>query len=267
MSQYFDDWLHGEDPIGEEDDIGFQGINEEDIQNEIFRNEMLSSIRLRTDIMKVANSKLAVYILTQDQQVLRWTELESDRGYKVARREHMTELIIKGTGSLSIFGIHCDPQGYHCLVTLNSKDTYYVHISSNTAIFLHNLHGFKVTSVAWDKNASHQSTNEILLGTDDGGVIEMNIEYDPQSPKSINYRSFSRVIELQGKHPIHGMQYEIFPGMPKRISVIIATPQTLYQFTGYANELQRPDFQSLFEKYRMDNTALQNAAHDVPGDI
>ncbi len=90
-------------------------------------------------------------------------------------------------------------------MTLNSKDTFYVHISASSAIFLHNLHGFKVTSVAWDKNATPMCTNEILLGTDTGEVIEMNIEYDPTAPKSINYKSFSRVIELPNKHPIHGI--------------------------------------------------------------
>jgi hypothetical protein len=78
--------------------------------------------------------------------------------------------------------------------------------------------------VAWDKTASGSCTNEILLGTDTGEVVGMTIEYTPNQPKKINVLNFNRVIQLPNKHPIHGIQYEIFSGVPRRISVVVATP-------------------------------------------
>ncbi len=240
-------------------------MSDEDSKAEIFKSIMLSSVRQRTaEIKSVAISLKALFVLTTDQQVLRWLDDEQER-LKEPKRENMVELIIQSK-NLQINNIFCDRTGWHCLIAMNDGDTYYSHLNSQKALFLHKLHSYHIESVAWSRSTELYNTKEILLGTNNGVIIEIVLEYDSSS-ETVIQPTISRVIELPDSSPISGLLYEFFPGLPAKYSVLAASTNRLYQFVGEANDARRPDFQRLFEPYRNNPQQLQNSFSEVSGSM
>ena len=74
----------------------------------------------------------------------------------------------------------------------------------------------------------------MLVGTDRGVIFEMSVEYDPLK-NELRHHNFTRLIDLPGSTAIHGIQYELYSGIPSKYGVMVACVNTLYQFSGDAN--------------------------------
>ena len=212
----------------------------------------------------MAVSLKAIYVVTSDKQVLRWATNENDQ-VKVPRKESMSELIIRGGNPQQQRPeqVFCEQTGWHCLVTFNTEDTHYFHITASQSLLLSKLHGFTICSVGWSKLTEQRNTREILLGTNKGLILELVIEYDPNTD-TIKH-SCNKLFEVS--HPIFGIEYVIFSGLPSKISVIVACPNHLYQFIGDPNEQGRPVFAEIFKRYKDNPHRLQRAVHEFSGEI
>ena len=204
----------------------------------------------------------ALYAVTSDQQALRW-DYEEETTIREPKQRNMVELVLPASNS-QVEDIFCDATGWHCLISISRGDTHYCHLSATRALFISKLHNYKIESVAWSGHTEYLRTKEILLGTDRGAIFLMNLEYEPDR-NEVKQPVFSRVLDLASSEPIHGILYEMFPGVPTKYSVMVATPRFLYQFIGDANEQREPEFQRLFEKYRTNPALMQACQHEVGG--
>lgn len=228
----------------------------------MFQSVMISpAIRIRLEIKKIAVSMQALYLVTVDGQLLRRVFTEGER-LKEFNKDNLTELFIT---SHQVEDIFIDPSGWHCLVAMEGS-TEYVHLSSAKNFTLLKLHDKIVTSVAWDSLATQLTTNEMLLGTATGEIIETAISYDP-STNTIRMTNYASVLELPKKARVFGLQYEKFPGVPMKCSVMAATLCWLFQFSGDCGETRRPNFLKIFEPYRNSQPLLQSAAVEVESNL
>jgi len=245
------------------EDVGFQASGEE--QGQIFVDYRLNNVRMQSgEVRKVAVSMKALYVLTSEQQVLRWV-YEDDMRAKNPTQSSKQELKF-AVDEKVIEDIFCDRTGWHCLVTMQDKNTHYVHLSAARAFILHKLNNIAILSCGWNPLAQQYKTEEILVGTDRGQIIVMNIEFDPNAiaQSAVKQPLFARIFDLMDSLPIHGIQYELFPGPPVRYLVLVATTSFLYEFVGEAGENRRPDFQRLFDRYRQRDKLLNSAVHEIP---
>lgn len=206
----------------------------------------------------------AIYVITSDKQVLRWTTNEGDL-IKVPKKESISELIIRGVNPQQQRPeiVFCEQTGWHCLVTFNTEDTHYFHITASQSLLLNKLHGYTICSVGWSRVSERNNSREILLGTNKGLILELVVEYD-QATDTLKH-NVNKLFEVN--HPIFGIEYVIFPGLPSKISVIVACPNHLYQFIGDPTEQGRPGFADIFKRYKDNPHRLQRAVHEFSGEI
>ena len=262
------EWFREQDEGEEEGDLtaedaGFKTGGEE--QGQIFVDYRLNNVRMQSgEVRKVAVSMKALYVLTSEQQVLRWV-YEDDMRAKNPAQSNKQELKFAVEEKV-IEDIFCDRTGWHCLVTMQDRNTHYVHLSAARAFILHRLSNITILSCAWNPMAQQYKTEEILVGTDRGLIIVMTIEFDPNAvaQSAVKQPVFTRIFEVGDTLPIYGIQYEIFPGPPARCLVLAATTSFLYEFVGELGENRRPDFIRMFDKYRQQDKRLNSAVHEVP---
>ena len=161
----------------------------------------------------------------------------------------MSELIIRGgnPSQQRPEQVFCEQAGWHCLVTFNTEDTHYFHVSTSQSLLLSKLHSFSICSVGWSRNSEQYNT----------------IEFDPVT-ETVKH-NYSKLFEVN--HAIFGIEYIIFSGLPSKISVVVACPNHLYQFTGFTNEQGRPNFLETFKNYKDNAKKLQRAVHEFSGEI
>lgn len=177
----------------------------------------------------------------------------------------MTELIIRGgnPSQQKPEQVFCEQTGWHCLVTFNTEDTHYFHVSASQSLLVSKLHNFIICSVGWSRKSERNNTKEVLLGTNKGLILELIIEYD-QSNDTIKH-NVNKLFEVAD--PIFGIEYIIFTGLPSKVSVIVACPKHLYQFIGDPNDQGRPNFIEVFKRYKDNPHRLQRAVHEFSGEI
>ena len=241
---------------------GFK-VHDSDNQSEIFKEILLSSIRLRTaEIKHVSLSEKFIYIITSDNQALRW-ELDSEDKLKEPKKESMEELIIRAT-SLEMNKVFCDPTGFHTLFAMSSNDTHYIHETTTKSTAIAKLRGLRIMAVCFNKKCEYYQTKDILLGTDQGIIYEFSLEYD-KTADSVKNVSLTKLIELPYVSEVHGIQYEIYPGNPGKVLMMVATANHLYQFIGDASDSRRADFNKILEKYRVNESLIETSLHQVSG--
>ena len=234
-------------------------------KSEVFKLLLLSSIRLRTaEIKYVSLSAKFIYIITSDSQALRW-ELDSDDKAKEPIKESMEELIIRAP-VLEMTKVFCDPIGFHSLIIMASNDTHYIHETATKSSLITKLHGYCIESVCFNQKSEYFYTKEILLGTATGLLLELSLEYDKTNDmiKGVN---LNKLIQLPYESPVFGLQYEIFPGIQSKVSIMAATVKCLYQFFGDSNDQRKVDFNKIFDKYRNNQSLVTSSVHEVGGDL
>ena len=236
-----------------------------DEKSEVFNLLLFSSIRLRTaEIKHISLSSKYIYIITSDNQALRW-ELDSQDKAKEPKKESMEELIIRAP-SLEMNKVFCDPTGFHTLIAMASSDTHYIHETATKSSLVSKLHGYSIESVCFNQKSEYLLTKEVLLGTATGLVLELALEYD-KTLDSVKGVSLIKLIELPYTLPVYGLQYEIYPGVPSKVSVMAATVSCLYQFFGDANDQRKAEFNRIFEKYRSNPSLITSSVHEVGAEI
>lgn len=265
------DWLNqeiathskpGVRTIQEAEESAFRHHDTED-RSEIFKQILLSSVRLRSaEIKHVSLSTKFLYIITSDNQALRW-ELDEQEKLKEPKKESMEELIIRAS-SLEMTKVFCDPTGFHTLISMSSNDTHYIHETTTKSSLLAKLRGLKIETVCFNKKCDYYQTREILLGTDQGIIYELCLEYDKVTDGVKNV-SLTKLIELPYVAEVFGLQYEIYPGAPGKVLIMVATANHLYQFIGDANDQRRADFNKILEKYRANESLIEASVHQVNG--
>ena len=214
--------------------------------------------------MSIAVSQKAIYIVTSDKQVLRWLVSETEQ-VKESRKEGVNELIIRGgnTAQQRPEKVFCDQSGWHSLVTFNTEDTHYFHLTANQSLLVSKVHGLSITSVGWNRNTERYNTKEILLGSNKGSILELVVEYDAAT-ETIKH-TVNRLFEVANQ--IYGIEYIVFAGLPCKISVIVACTNHLYQFVGDPNEQGRPGFVEIFAKYKTNVAKFQSSVLEVSGNL
>lgn len=222
---------------------------------------MLSSIKVKlANICYVSVSFKSLYVITSDKQVLRWM-LNEAQGLKEAKKDSLNELIIRGGSSQKPERVFADQLGWHCLVSFDTEDTHYFHLTSNESILVSKLHGYSITSVGWSRNTERYITKEILLGTTKGVILELTIEYDSNS-ETIKH-SCIKLFDLS--HTIFGIEYIVFTGLPCKISVTVACANNFFQFIGDPNDQGKPGFSEIFNKYKSNPAKFQKSCFEVSG--
>lgn len=137
------------------------------------------------------------------------------------------------TGDQSIHRVFVDPGGSHCIATIvgdGGAETFYIHGKWNKPRVLSRLKGLVVNAVAWNRQQiTEASTKEIILGTDNGQLYEMEVDEKDKREKYI--KLLFELTELQ--EAFMGLQMEtaiISTGI--RYYVMAVTPRRLYTFTG-----------------------------------
>jgi hypothetical protein len=242
-------------------------LEEDDSKDGVFRSILLSSIQVKTAMIKsVSVSLKALYLVTNDKQVLRWVMNEGDL-IKTPKKEPVMELIIRGgsTSQQQPEQVFSDQTGWHSIVTFSTDVVHYFHITSSKSLLLNKCSQLQqsITSVAWSRATEKLNSREMIVGTNKGNIFEMTIEYD------MNTETVKHNVNVlfNVNYPVYGIEYILFSGLPGKLSVIVACPKHLYQFVGEPNEQGRPNFVETFKKYKDNPGRLQRAVHEFSGDI
>ncbi|KAJ1976726.1 tethering complex subunit [Dimargaris verticillata] len=135
---------------------------------------------------------------------------------------------------LRIRKLFFDPTGRHLFIATDQGENYYLFETWQKPKLLSKLKNLHIESVAWNKAAvrsSRNSTKSILLGTQDGQLLETEIE--PTEDFFRREERFLRLVyTLPEPAPITGVHYEAFPATPRKYFVLVTTPNRIYQFVG-----------------------------------
>uniref|UniRef100_A0A0D9X4Z4 Uncharacterized protein n=1 Tax=Leersia perrieri TaxID=77586 RepID=A0A0D9X4Z4_9ORYZ len=172
-----------------------------------------------------------------------------------------SDVIVLGTSRGWLHSVHrvfLDPGGKHCIATVvypGGAETYYHHARWPRPKPIPRLRNALVNAVAWNRQTiTEASTKEVILGTEDGHIIE--IAADEADKKEKYVKNLFQLSELQ--EGIKGLQMETaVVGNATRFYVMAVTPTRLYSFTGIGS------LETVFANY------TGRAIHfmELPGDI
>ena len=158
--------------------------------------------------------------------------------------------------------MYMDVYGYHCIMITTEDEYLYLNYIGDMIIPLTKLKGMKVSAVAYNSNTSKDSTDSILLGTNEGLIYLYKIDYIVKRPIEEDPK---RLLELPGKTTVFGLVYETYQCRvkgDKRIEetlVMAITKDSCYQFVG------KMPFEELFRKYGA-SSEINKHKRVVPGD-
>ncbi|CAL4082298.1 unnamed protein product [Meganyctiphanes norvegica] len=158
-----------------------------------------------------------------------------------------------------IYNIFLDPTGEHLLISISCKhgktsvDTLYLPWQTNKPKSTNRLKGHLITSVGWGmKNQSETSTGPILVATNKGIIMEIELTSDERLFNSNHEQYYKQVFDL-GKDspvPITALECLTCPGDDLMYLVLCTTPDKLYQFSGHVKGIdERPLFSTIFNNY------------------
>ncbi|CAL8085718.1 unnamed protein product [Calicophoron daubneyi] len=134
-----------------------------------------------------------------------------------------------------------DPMGWHTIISMQSGANFYTNRGMKKVRPLNKAKDLLIDSVAWNQhNTDETSTQEILIGTNDGHVIETMLVNDEGRFITSSMEQYWKVIINLG-HCITGLEIIRFPpgstsvlvGEPQRCVILVTTPSRMYQFAGW----------------------------------
>ena len=195
---------------------------------------------IRSDLSCVAISQQCLLMATTRNQIFRTLLLVP--GKQSPEVLDMPVSADKG----EITKLFIDTRGYHCIVSTRGPSVCYLHLNTARIRILQKLRGIKISSVgfAWTKS---DSAKEILLGTEQGQILQYQLDIDPKTAEPIE-KSLKVVLELREKKPITGIVFETYTVMAQKqkalqTHVLVVTDECCYQFVGGL------PFDKLFERY------------------
>eukprot|EP00939_MAST-03C_sp_MAST-3C-sp1_P003753 g3753.t1 len=242
----------------------------------------LSKRRVRHPVVAVATARDLIVVATAAQTLIRWKKpvVSSPSETKRANKdEHFGQNEIpipRGVWSRAkepVRNVFVDPGGHHVLVSLMDGTCFYVHESSDVMIAIAAKKPIHLNCVVWDRfNGIESDTRQILLGTNDGRVLQGRFGRGVVSAKfgrrssAVEMEDLCCTTRVEGE--IWGLRMVRLVGSStKRTStryvVLIATvvrsssatrSVRLYQYVGgYSSLLDGPNFAAMFDYYKLRN--------------
>jgi hypothetical protein len=157
-----------------------------------------------------------------------------------------------------------DHTGKHLIVSLCSRDHFYVNVNFFRPKVLSKFKGHIVESVAFNNNNNSSSgTQEIFIATSEGLLYETELEcttssFLPGRPE----KYFKQVYQFDQKEPIVG--YFCTNSSERRCILLAITQTRLYQFSGTLTQ-GTPRSSAMFSKYKTSQALVfQELLSDSP---
>ncbi|VDQ02007.1 unnamed protein product [Trichobilharzia regenti] len=142
-----------------------------------------------------------------------------------------------------VHNIFLDPMGWHTIISMQSGMNFYINRGMKKVRPLNKTKDHLFDSVAWNQhNVNELSTQEILIGTNDGLIFETVLMFNEDSffgSGSIEqyWVQVSCILCVTGieviRFPIGSAN--VLVGEPQRCVVFATTPGRMYQFAGWIN--------------------------------
>ena len=207
---------------------------------------------LQHEMLAIGVSQQCLVLSNKKNEVFRWVFTDNDslnQAYNIPMQE-------KEKGVFTKF--FCEPRGNHTIFRHN-KNVYYFNIRSNKIKELFKLREVPVESIGWDeRNTSESTTNQILIGSDNGNIYSYQVDYDLKLDTI--KEKLTSLIQLK-PGTIYGIGFETCNLKNSEVMryVIAVTDYHFYQFLGPT------DFNLLFSKYKETKT-MESACKTFPQD-
>ena len=148
-----------------------------------------------------------------------------------------------------IYKVFINETGNHTIISMNSKNNYYIHTKRSKPVLLKKWNGLKIESVAFNGPIETETnTKPFLIGTDEGVIYETMIEDSREKYLKMVY-NINESMD-QKLNPISGIHIELMPLLDineaNKWFVIVVTPTRFYQILG------GPTFEEMFKDYAND---------------
>ncbi|CAH8518906.1 unnamed protein product [Dicrocoelium dendriticum] len=160
----------------------------------------------------------------------------------------VSEIEISRASDDRVHNLFLDHMGWHAIISMQSGTNFYVNRSLKKVRPLAKAKDMLLDSVAWNKhNKSESSTQEILIGTNDGLIFETVLLSDEGRFISNAPEQYWRQVTNLG-HSVTGLEIirhppgsaSVLVGEPQRCVVLATTPSRMYQFAGWINSNSTP---------------------------
>jgi hypothetical protein len=149
----------------------------------------------------------------------------------------------------SIRKVFLDPTASHLIISTSHGENFYLHSRSTKPRYLSRLKGTHVECVAWSPALPSTSTREILVGAQDGSVIETYIEGVEESFMRREEKFSKLVYKTPDGQPVTGLWVDMLPGKPDLRRVIVTTPSAVLHWVGKIHRYGHADIASIFAKF------------------
>ncbi|TNN16344.1 Vacuolar protein sorting-associated protein 18 isoform 2 [Schistosoma japonicum] len=157
---------------------------------------------------------------------------------------NISEIEISRVSDDRVHNIFLDPMGWHTIISMQSGMNFYINKGIKKVRPLNKTKDHLFDSVAWNQhNVNELSTQEILIGTNDGLIFETVLMFNEDSFFSSGNIEQYWIQLMNLGHSVTGVEVIRFPigspnvlvGEPQRCVVFATTPCRMYQFAGWIN--------------------------------
>ncbi|TGZ52451.1 hypothetical protein CRM22_010621 [Opisthorchis felineus] len=161
----------------------------------------------------------------------------------VASSSKLSEIEISRVSDDRVHNLFLDPMGWHTIISMQSGMNFYTNRGMKKVRPIIKSKELLFDSVAWNQhNANESSTQEILIGTNDGLIFETILTSDEGRFIANTTEQYWRQVANLG-HSVTGLEVVRHPpgsasvlvGEPQRCVILATTPSRLYQFAGWIN--------------------------------
>eukprot|EP00826_Nyctotherus_ovalis_P034585 TRINITY_DN2897_c0_g2_i1.p1 TRINITY_DN2897_c0_g2~~TRINITY_DN2897_c0_g2_i1.p1 ORF type:complete len:456 (-),score=132.08 TRINITY_DN2897_c0_g2_i1:35-1402(-) len=129
-----------------------------------------------------------------------------------------------------------DVHGYHCILVSAEGEHFYLHYERNYLVPLKKLNKVDITAIAFNVNARKETTDALLIGTQDGKIFTYKIM---NKEDGVLEKQPNLVAQLPRRSTIYGLAFDTYQRKIKNTDeigsttlVMVFTSDSWYQFTG-----------------------------------
>ncbi|OLL21635.1 Vacuolar protein sorting-associated protein 18 [Neolecta irregularis DAH-3] len=152
-----------------------------------------------------------------------------------------------------------DATGHHLIISTDPGDNFYINSRWTKGKPLSRLKGSNIRSIAWNKQATANSTKEILIGLDNGTIFETYIETADEYFKR-DERYLKQLYRDPANNSIVGLHSDSIGGQISHRFVLIATPAKIAFISGNVARTSSdiaPIYPKLFEQLHVQKSNFQ----------
>jgi vacuolar protein sorting-associated protein 18 len=238
---------HATQHFDDEDNQGFFTTGLGDTPLEMFRTER-AQLNLNIDILQLVISNNILVMASTDSKIYKIDLSAQEQIVGICPFDLFDiemELQKKHGENKKISKIFLDMNGDHLLVNTETGETFYFAVRSHRTprgrpvSRMNNIH---IESVAWNSDATPQTTREILIGTKDGSIVETYLEISDHVPNA----RYLRQVRNFG-NPITGLHIEKTLGDSR--DIFIATRSSLTVFSAKIAKKPHNDISPLYSSF------------------